>query len=102
VPIPTYDVLMLSVLWLSAEKIWVMKDLVQRVADDLHLDEAEREEKIPSGIITVITSRVHWAKTYLKQAGLIEQPKRAYVQVSEHGREVLKANPSKRTAAFCQ
>jgi restriction system protein len=102
VPIPTYDVLMLSVLRLSAEKIWVMKDLVQRVADDLDLDEAEREEKISSGTIPVITSRVHWAKTYLKQAGLIEQPKRAYVQVSQRGREVLKANPSKIDITFLQ
>ena len=102
VPIPTYDVLMLPVLRLCAEKLWVMRDLVARVADDLGLSQSEREQMIPSGTMTVITSRVHWAKTYLKQAGLVEQPKRAQVQVSARGREVLAGNPTKIDAASLQ
>lgn len=101
-PIPTYDVLMLPVLRLCAEKLWVMRDLVARVADDLGLPQLEREQMIPSGTMTVITSRVHWAKTYLKQAGLVEQPKRAHVQVSARGREVLSRNPAKIDAALLQ
>ena len=101
-PIPTYDVLMLPVLRLCAEKLWAMHDLVVRVADDLRLTQPEREQMIPNGTMTVITSRVHWAKTYLKQAGLVEQPKRAYVQISERGREVLAQNPSKIDTALLQ
>ena len=101
-PIPTYDDLMLPVLRLSTEKLWVMRDLVARVADDLHLSQPEREQVIPSGTVTVITSRVHWAKTYLKQAGLLEQPKRAHVQISARGREVLAENPVKIDAALLQ
>ena len=53
-----------------------MRDLIARVADDLGLTATEREQQIPSGGTRVIASRVHWAKTYLKQAGLLEQPKR--------------------------
>jgi restriction system protein len=102
VPVPTYDVLMLPVLRLCAEKLWVMRDLVVRVADDLCLSQPEREQMIPSGTMTVITSRVHWAKTYLKQAGLVEQPKRAQVQISSRGREVLARNPSKIDATLLQ
>ena len=94
-PIPSYDVLMLPVLRLCAEKLWAMRDLVARVADDLSLSQSEREQMIPSGTMTVITNRVHWAKTYLKQAGLVEQPKRAHVQISVRGREVLTRNPAK-------
>ena len=101
-PIPTYDDLMLPVLQLSTEKLWVMRDLVARVADDLHFSQLEREQVIPSGTVTVITSRVHWAKTYLKQAGLLEQPKRAHVQISARGREVLAANPLKIDSALLQ
>lgn len=72
-PVPTYDVLMLPVLQLCAEKLWIMRDLVARVADELDLSQPERNQMIPSGSMTVVTSRVHWAKTYLKQAGLVEQ-----------------------------
>ena len=100
--IPTYDVLMLPVLRLCAERLWIMRDLVDRVADDLHLSHPEREQVIPSGSVTVITSRVHWAKTYLKQAGLVEQPKRARVQISARGREVLARNPTKIDTALLQ
>jgi restriction system protein len=102
VPIPTYDVLMLPVLRLCAEKLWVMRDLVVRVADDFTLSPPEREQMIPSGTMTVITSRVQWAKTYLKQAGLVEQPKRAHVQITERGREVLARNPEKIDTALLQ
>ena len=94
-PIPTYDVLMLPVLRLCAEKLWLMRDLVARTADELALNQPEREQMIPSGTMTVIASRVQWAKTYLKQARLVEQPRRAHVQISARGREVLSRNPAK-------
>jgi restriction system protein len=71
-------------------------------ADDLGLTEAERSEEIPSGGTTVISSRVHWAKTYLKQAGLLEQPKRAYVQASQRGGELLAGNPPRIDLAMLQ
>lgn len=91
--IPTYDVLMLPVLRLSAEKLWSMRDLIERISHDLGLSSQERSEQIPSGGTTVIASRVHWAKTYLKQAGLVEQPKRGLVQITGPGRTVLASNP---------
>jgi restriction system protein len=72
-----------------------MRELITRVADDLGLSENERVEEIPSGGTSVIASRVHWAKTYLKQAGLVEQPKRGVVQITEAGRTVLSRNPEK-------
>ena len=72
-----------------------MRELVERIADDLKLTDAEREQEIPSGGTRRIANRVHWAKTYLKQAGLLEQPKRAVVQISPRGREVLNSSPEK-------
>ncbi len=70
-----------------------MNALVARVADDLHLTQAERDQRTASGSVTAITSRVHWAKTYLKQAGLLEQPKRGNVRISQRGEAVLASNP---------
>lgn len=94
-PIPTYDELMLPVLNLAAERMWDMRGLIARIADDLKLSQAEREQTVPSGAATLIGSRVHWAKTYLKQAGFIEQPKRGTVQITPRGREVLSSHPSR-------
>ena len=93
-PIPSYDQLMLPVLRLAAEKAWNIGDLANRIADDLGLTPAERDQEIPSGGTKLIVNRVHWAKTYLKKAGLLEQPKRGIVQITQRGREVLNENPS--------
>ena len=98
-PIPTYDALMLPVLRHCAAKAWAMRDLVARIADDLHLNPEERVQHIPSGSTTTIASRVHWAKTYLKQAGLLDQPPRGVVQITASGRELLGRNPVQIDAA---
>jgi restriction system protein len=58
-------------------------------------DPSRRDQEIPSGGTKLIASRVHWAKTYLKQAGLLEQPKRGKVQISSAGREVLRSKPGR-------
>jgi restriction system protein len=94
-PIPTYDALMLPVLRHCAEKTWPMREMVARIADDLGLTPEERAQRIPSGNTSVINSRVHWAKTFLKQAGLLSQPKRAVIEITPRGREVLAGNPTK-------
>jgi len=43
--------------------------------------------------VTVIHSRVGWAKTYLKQAGLVSQPRRGVVELTQRGRDLLASNP---------
>jgi restriction system protein len=48
---------------------------------------------IPSRSATTIASRVAWAKTFLKQAGLVQQPKRGMVEITDRGRSVLSNNP---------
>lgn len=94
-PIPPYDVLMLPVLRACSEKEWHVRDLVAHIADLLNLTPEERAQEIPSGGTKLITNRVHWAKTYLKKSGLLEQPRRAYVRITQRGREVLNTNPVK-------
>jgi restriction system protein len=43
---------------------------------------------------------VGWAKTYLKQAGLVAAPKRGMVRLTDEGAEVLRASPSRLDVAF--
>lgn len=49
-------------------------------------------ELLPSGAATTFGSRVGWAKTYLKQAGLLEQPARGSVRIMVRGKSALKTN----------
>ena len=86
---------MLPVLKLSAERVWVMRELIAHLSNDLGLSLSEREMMIPSGTTTLIANRIHWAKTHLKQAGLVEQPKRAHVTITARGRSLLSRQPTK-------
>ena len=87
--IPDYQSLMLPVLKISSLGEARISDVVDRLADELQMSDAERSELLPSGKQTTFANRVHWAKTYLKQAGLVESTKRAHFRISKRGTEVL-------------
>ncbi|MGI4795680.1 MAG: restriction endonuclease [Janthinobacterium lividum] len=93
--IPTFDALMLPVLAHAATKLYKMSELVTRISDDLNLTAEDRQMLLPGGSGTTIASRVGWAKTFLKKAGLVEQPSRGMIQATTSGRELLARNPAK-------
>jgi restriction system protein len=88
-PIPDYQTLMLPVLRSAASGPVRITDAIEKLANEFALTESEREELLPSGRQTTFANRVHWAKTYLKQAGLLAAPKRAYFQLTERGADAL-------------
>jgi len=73
-------------------KTYSYGDVVMLMADHFNLTEQEKTELLPSGNQPVFRSRVGWAKSYLKNAGLIEQPKRGALRISARGIEVQKQN----------
>lgn len=90
--IPDYQSLMLPVLQ-SAEKGAVQtKDVIASLAEELGLSSEDCAELLPSGKQRTFDNRVHWAKTYLKQAGLLSYPKRSFFVATEEGRRVLSRN----------
>lgn len=94
-PIPDYESLMLPVLKLGAGGEIRISEAIERISDELGLTPEERAMLIPSGSISVIGNRVHWAKTYLKQAGLVEQPRRAWYRATQRGLDVLATHPER-------
>ncbi len=58
------------------------------------LSEDERAQLLPSGSQGLFVNRVAWAKSHLKQAGLIESPSRAVYRITERGREAIKKSPT--------
>lgn len=93
--IPDYQSLMLPVLKLSSAGEVRVSDAVEKLATLMTLSEAERAELLPSGKQTKFSNKVHWAKTYLKQAGLGESTRRGFFKVTERGKAVLSQQPSK-------
>jgi restriction system protein len=90
--IPDYQTLMLPVLRVAANTEVSVRDCIRALANEFHLSDEERTELLPSGKQSTFSNRVHWAKTYLVQAGLLEMTRRAHFEASEMGRAVLAEN----------
>lgn len=94
-PIPDYQTLMRPILEHAQTGEFRIGGLVDILSDELELTVQERNEKVPSGRRTVIADRVNWAKTYLKQAGLLESPRRGHFVITHRGKAAL-ADPNAR------
>jgi hypothetical protein len=83
--IPDYQALMLPGLEHAAPGETSVRDCIRALADKLGLSQDERSELLPSGKQAVFANRVHWARTYLVQAGLLEATRRAYFRDNPEG-----------------
>jgi restriction system protein len=59
------------------------------------LTEDEKNRTYPNNIKGIFYDRINWAKSYMKQAGLVEYPKKAVFKITERGIDLLNENPSK-------
>jgi restriction system protein len=98
--IPDYQSLMRPVLEVASKGEVKLSDAVASLADKLALTETERAELLPSGRQATFANRVHWAKTYLKQAGLLAQRRRGYFEITDRGRAALDAPDEINTASL--
>lgn len=64
------------------------------VADRLALSEDDLRATIASGT-PLLANRLHWAVTYMYQAGLLTRPKRGVVRITDRGRKVAVAHPDR-------
>ena len=65
------------------------------MASEFHLTDADLRELLPNGRQTRFSNRVGWAASYLKQARLLDSPRRASYRITDRGREVLASNPDR-------
>ena len=100
-PIPDFQSVMLPLLQvLSDGQEWRMRDVTENLTKRFHLTPEEQEEMLPSGQQTLFNNRVGWAKTHLKGAGLILNPHRGKVRLSDEGRRVLGTTPEQINCRF--
>jgi restriction system protein len=95
VAVPDFQSVMLPFLeTLQDGKERTMRELTEKLALRFKLTEEERQEHIPSGPQSSFYNRVAWAKTHLKNAGLIDNRVWGKVSISEAGRRVLSQQPA--------
>jgi len=71
-----------------------ISDTVDALADHFKLTDEERKALLPSGVQEVLRNRVAWAKSHLKMAGLLANPRRGIYQITPRGQEVLSKSPT--------
>lgn len=70
------------------------KDALDALARQFSLSDQERAELLPSGVQPIFSNRVGWARTFLKQAGLLDAPRRGVFRITESGRQLLSERPT--------
>jgi restriction system protein len=89
--IPNFEQCMLPFLaFLGDKKERHMSEIADHIRNQFELSDEKKAQMLPSGQITVIDSRIGWARTYLKKAGLVEVVSRATYRITASGSEALK------------
>jgi restriction system protein len=93
--IPDYQSIMLPLLKVVADKReYKLQELIETLSLTFKLTDDDRAEMLPSGQQRIFDNRVAWARTYLKKAGLVDSPRRAFVTITERGIKVLSESPA--------
>ncbi|MEE1614047.1 restriction endonuclease [Microvirga sp. CF3016] len=94
-PIPDFQTLMLPVLREAQKGEVRIGDVVERLAEEFQITPEERAQLLPSGRQTAFSNRVHWAKSFLSKAGLVEPTRRAHFRITNRGDQVLSSAPER-------
>ncbi|MCG9916665.1 MAG: restriction endonuclease [Phenylobacterium sp.] len=68
-------------------------DCLPHLRAEFSISDEEANQLIPSGRLTTLQSRAHWARTYLSKAGLLRSPRRNVHEITQLGHEFLATNP---------
>jgi restriction system protein len=95
-PIPDFQSLMRPLLDCASDgKEHALREVIERLVVQCELTDVERKQLLPSGNQEVFVNRVAWAKTHLKMAGLLDSPKRGYLNITPLGLNVLTEFPER-------
>lgn len=87
--IPKYDEMILPILKIIADgKEYNNSEIEDQLSKVFNLTDEDRKIKHKSGV-RVVYDRISWAKSYMKQAKLIEVPERGIFNISARGLQVL-------------
>ncbi len=93
---------MLPVLRRAAERRWATTELIEALAGEFGLGEAERRAMLPSGRQTTMANRIYWAVAHLHKAQVITRVARGQYEATERGLALLAQPPPRLTVAALQ
>jgi restriction system protein len=77
-------------------------EAVESLSAQFKLTEEDESRLLSSGQQPIFYNRVGWARTYLKKARLIDDPRRGYFRITDRGKEVLRRNPNRIDMKYLQ
>nr|WP_325253232.1 restriction endonuclease [Amylibacter sp.] len=86
--IPDYQSLMRPVLETALNGPRKISEVVSELEIACGLSEEEKAAMLPSGKQATFANRVHWARSYLKQAGLVKNIRRGWFELTDRGRTI--------------
>ncbi len=93
--VPDYQTLMAPTLHALADGAeQPISQLRSIIAEQVGLTDEDLKATLPSGS-RLFVNRLHWTITYLYQAGLVRRPRRAVVQITSRGLDVLAEHPDR-------
>ena len=95
--VPDYQTLMLPLVKHAATKNGETQigAIVDDIARDFELSSDDLAALIPSGGQTLLMNRLHWAKSYMQRAGILESTRHGFFRVTPRGRELLEQRISR-------
>lgn len=99
--IPDFQKIMLPLLQFAGDgNDHTLRDTIEHLGKHFRLSEDELKQLLPSGTQARFDNRVHWSRSYLKQAGLVENPARGTFRITEDGRKALASKPKEINIKF--
>jgi restriction system protein len=90
--IPDFQSFFVPLLKFAADgKLHTVREAREYIEKEMELTQDDLAETISSGQ-SRFANRVHWAKAYFIQAGVLSSPKRGTLIITERGKELLKEN----------
>ncbi|WP_028713326.1 restriction endonuclease [Paracoccus sp. J55] len=87
--LPKFEDLMLPVLELIQAGSQTVSDCLPALQARFGLTDEQMEELLPSGKQTTMSNRTHWARNYMKHAGLVEAVSRGRYRITPLGEQLL-------------
>jgi restriction system protein len=93
--IPKYNEMFKDILTATSDgNVYTMDQLFDLVAEIKGISPEDRLVRSPSGKTLLYKDRLHWARKYLKEAGLVGYPRRGTTKITKEGKRVLETGPA--------
>lgn len=99
--IPDFQTIMLPLLKVvSDSKEHQIQEIIGNLAEWFELSKQDRSELLASGKEPVFNNRVRWAGFHLNKGGLLNKPRRGFLEITQRGRSVLEQDFAKIAMKF--